>query len=164
MLPELAERARRRDHHQRLIIVAERPRLQHLGGVGGEAVLRELVEVGLLIGRTAVADAGEGAARPVALDLPILRVGLTVLALDDQVCEIAVALRAEEERLLAIGDKDEAVMGDLHRGAPAVRGMNEPGRTRFKRRPPGLAGPARSSRAAPRSRTEAPCCRSAGAS
>src|SRR5581483_5521921 len=116
---------------------AERAPLQHLGGLGGEAVLLLLVEVGLLIGRAARAVAGKGAARPVALDLAIVAVGMAILALDDQIRERAVALVAEEERLAAVGDQDEAVMGDLHRGAPLVHRLNATGSARFNRRRPG---------------------------
>src|SRR5688572_23382758 len=114
MFPELAERLRRRDHDQGVEIVAKRPLLEQLGRPGGEAVLLELVEIGLRISAAIIgagADriagarrpgAGEGAAGTVGLLLAVLGIVVDALALDLEVGELAVALVAEEQHLAPV--------------------------------------------------------------
>jgi hypothetical protein len=75
LLLEHAERLGRGDDRQRVEIVAKRARLQLVGGVLDPAVLFLLVEVGLLIGRAAVAEALlVVVSRRVGLDLAVLAV------------------------------------------------------------------------------------------
>src|SRR5687768_4887770 len=124
MLAELAQGARRGDDDQRVELVSKSALLEQLGGLGGELLLLELVIIGLLIAGAMGAGAGEGASRRVAFQLPILAVGMAVLALHDQVGKIAVALVPEEEALLAVGDDDEAVVRNPHFRLLAVSKVN----------------------------------------
>src|SRR6185503_18750843 len=89
----------------------------HLRGVGGEAILLLLVEIDLV---HRAAERVRGMAGKIAGLLAMRRIVIDLLLLDDEVRKGAVALVAEEERLAAVGDEDEAVMGDLHRIFPLV--------------------------------------------
>src|SRR4051794_1438712 len=103
MFAKLAKRAWRRDYDQGLIFVGESARLQHLRGLGGEAVLLLLVEIDLV---HRAAERVRGMTRKVAGLFPMRRIVVDLLLLDDQIRKCAVALVAEEERLPAVGDED----------------------------------------------------------
>src|SRR5687768_14192033 len=144
MFAKRAESARRRDDDQRFEVVPERALIEQLGGLGDELLLLELVIVGLLVGRAGAADAREGPAGRVALQLPVLGIGMAVLVLDDQIGKVAVALVAEEKRLLAVGDDDEAVGRNPHLDLLAGCSLNAAAARRLRGSCPCL-GPARRS-------------------
>src|SRR5688500_7343182 len=110
MFAQRAQGAGRRDDDQAIIFVAQGALVEQLRRLGGEPLLLELMKIGLLHRRARGPGAGVDTARRVALLLAVLEAGLAVLALDDQMGEIPVALVAEEKRFLAVGDDDEAVV------------------------------------------------------
>src|SRR3546814_9174837 len=124
LVPErakLAHRARGSDDDERVELLRERHLIDLFGKVACEAILLLLVKIGLIHRAAGKAGAGRGGrlARGVGLDVAVLAIFARPVRGGAQVDLAFVALIAQEQRLAAVGDEDEGVVGEGHGLAPS---------------------------------------------
>src|SRR5262249_29729377 len=111
---QVRPRPRRRDHDERLGLALAHERFHRGGDAMSEAMLLELVPVGISYTAAEVcAGAFESAAGPVAALLVRGRIVVDEDAFGLKIRKLFVAGVEQEERLAAVADKHERVMRDL---------------------------------------------------
>src|ERR1700676_4507214 len=110
---QIGERTRRRDHDQSLDLALAHHLLKRCGGFVRKLMFFQLVPVGLADARAARTDRGMRPARAVAA----LVVGRRILLVDKdplglEVRKFRTAFITENERLMAVTDKNIGVMGN----------------------------------------------------
>jgi len=120
MAAELAQCLRRRDYDERFELIAHRPILEQAGGLGREAILFELMEVGVVDVTAAGPSRAIGASRlhtprEIAGLVVITRIAVDPLLRDLEIGRRGVALVAQEQHFPPVGDHHERIVRDLHR-------------------------------------------------